>query len=290
MRSLDIALFCISIATEPCLTLMNSLTTIPACCPASAAVDAILQVRGLSVSAGARTILRKVNLDVPRGQVLGLIGPSGVGKSTLLKCLNRLIELSPGLTVSGDVLLEGKSILGRDVNPDDLRARIGMLFQQPVIFPTSIYKNVVFGVRRLGRVSRDDLPGIAESALREASLWDEVKDRLHEPAIKLSVGQQQRLCLARALACQPDVILMDEPTSALDPKSTQAIEDLIRRLRIRHTIVLVTHNIPQARRVTDWIACLCVTDSAGELVESACCDEVLDNPQCQAAVEYLKHA
>ncbi len=272
--------------------IMKSLTTIPdpACCPVPTAVDAILQVRGLSVSSGSRTILRNVNLDVPRGQVLGIIGPSGAGKSTLLKCLNRLIELTPGLTVTGDVLLEGKSIFGHDVNPDDLRARIGMLFQQPVVFPTSIYKNVLFGVRRLGRVSRGDLPGIAENALVEAALWDEVKDRLHEPATKLSVGQQQRLCLARALASRPDLILMDEPTSALDPRSTQAIEDLIKRLRTRHTMVLVTHNIPQARRVTDWIACLCVNDAAGEMIESACCDQLLDSPQCQAVVEYLKHA
>lgn len=261
-----------------------------ACCATIPPGDPVLEVRGLSVQAGGRYLLRGVNLKVAENQVFGLIGPSGAGKSTLLKCLNRLIELTPGLRVSGDVLLRGRSIYDRGVNPDDLRARVGMLLQQPVLFPTSIYGNAIFGVRHLGRVKRRDLPDIAERALREASLWDEVKDRLHDPANRLSVGQQQRLCLARTLATEPDVILMDEPTSALDPRSTQAIEALVQQLKSRHTIVLVTHNIAQARRVTDWLACLCVNDSVGEVVETACCDALLDNPQCQSVVEYLKHA
>ena len=249
-----------------------------------------MEVRDLTVTAGGRTILRGVNLSIPPGQAFGLIGPSGAGKSTLLKCLNRLAELTPGMRVAGDVLLDGSSVYDRAVRPDDLRARVGMLFQQPVTFPRSIYQNVIFGVRHLGAVPRRRWPEAAETALREAALWDEVKDRLAEPAGRLSVGQQQRLCLARALACGPEVILMDEPTSALDARSTQQIEDLIGRLKARHTVVLVTHNIPQARRVADRLACLCVNDDAGEVAETAPCDELLDAPASRAVAEFLKHA
>jgi phosphate transport system ATP-binding protein len=249
----------------------------------------VLEVRRLTVTAGGRTILRDVNLSIPPRQVFGLIGPSGAGKSTLLKCLNRLVDLSPGLRVTGDVLLDGRSVYGRAVRADDLRARVGMLFQQPVTFPRSIYQNVIFGVRHLGTVPRRRWSEVAEAALREAALWDEVKDRLGEPAGRLSVGQQQRLCLARTLACGSEVILMDEPTSALDARSTRQIEELIVRLKERHTVVLVTHNIPQARRVADWLACLCVNDEAGEVVETAPCDRMLDAPACRAVVEFLKN-
>ena len=247
----------------------------------------VLEVRGLSVHAGAKPLLRNVNFSVGRGQVFGLIGPSGAGKSTLLRCLNRLCDLIPGLRVTGDVTLHGTSIYraGTDVNA--LRARVGMLFQQPVVFPASVEENVLFGAQRLRPLRRADRAALVESALREAALWDEMKDRLRTAATHLSVGQQQRLCLARTLAVQPEIILMDEPTSALDPKSTQAIEDLIVRLKTRHTIVLVTHNVAQARRVTDWLACVCVRDGAGEIVESACCDAMLDNPQCREVIEYL---
>ncbi len=247
----------------------------------------ILSVRGLGVRAGGRTLLRGVNLEITPRQVFGIIGPSGAGKSTLLRCLNRLVDLSPGFRVEGDVLFHGRSIFARDVDPDALRGRIGTLFQQPAVFPTTIYRNVLFGVRHLGKTPRKEWPQVAEHALHEASLWQEVKDRLHDSALRLSVGQQQRLCLARTLATGPEVILMDEPTSALDPRSTEAIEELILRLKAQRTVVLVTHNIKQARRVTDWLACLCVRDSAGELVESACCDAMLDSPCCQEVVEYL---
>jgi phosphate transport system ATP-binding protein len=171
-----------------------------------------------------------------------------------------------------------------------LRARIGMLFQQPVVFPTSIAENVLFGAKRLRKLSRSERAELVESALTETALWSEVKDRLRSPATVLSVGQQQRLSLARTLAVKPEVILMDEPTSALDPKSTQAIEELILRLKERHTIVIVTHNVAQARRVTDWIACVCIRDGVGEIVESACCHAVLGNPQCREVIEYLAHA
>jgi phosphate transport system ATP-binding protein len=228
--------------------------------------DPILQTQGLTVMAGSRSLLRDVNLSIEPNQVFGLIGPSGAGKSTLLKCLNRLIELTPALKVQGDVRFHGKSILGTDSNADALRARIGILFQQPVVFPKSIYKNVVFGVKHLGTVRKADLPELAEQALREAALWDEVKDRLHQPAQRLSVGQQQRLCLARSLASRPEVILMDEPTSSLDPKSTEAIEQLIVRLKQDHTIVLVTHNVRQARQLADQLACVCVRDGVGQVI------------------------
>lgn len=250
----------------------------------------ILSVRNLGVRAGTRTLLKGVNLDITPRQVFGIIGPSGAGKSTLLRCLNRLVDLSPGFRVEGDVLFHNESIFGRGVNPDALRARIGMLFQQPAVFPTTIYRNVLFGVRHLGRTPRKGWPAVAEQALREASLWREVSDRLHESALALSVGQQQRLCLARTLATAPEVILMDEPTSALDPRSTEAIEELIIRLKERHTIILVTHNVRQARRVTDWLACLCVREGTGEVVESACCDAMLGSPRCQEVIEYLSAA
>ncbi len=262
------------------------------CCPALPATEAapILEVEGLAVHAAGKPLLRDVSFAVRPGQIFGLIGPSGAGKSTLLRCLNRLNDLIPGLRVSGSVTLHGASIYAPGVDVNALRAKVGMLFQQPVIFPTNIAENVLFGAKRLRKLSLSERAELVESALTEAALWSEVKDRLHSPAHSLSVGQQQRLSLARALAVQPEIILMDEPTSALDPRSTQAIEDLIFRLKQRHTIVIVTHNVAQARRITDWIACVCVRDGAGEIVESACCDAVLDNPQCREVIEYLSHA
>ena len=262
------------------------------CCPPPVATEVapILEARGLEVRAQGRVLLRNANFAVRPGQVFGLIGPSGAGKSTLLRALNRLTDLIPGLRVSGDVQLHGKSIYAPGTDVNALREKVGMLFQQPVVFPTSIAENVLFGAKRLRRLSLGERAELVESALTESALWDEVKDRLRQPATALSVGQQQRLCLARTLAVKPEIILMDEPTSALDPKSTQAIEELILRLKERHTIVIVTHNVSQARRLTDWIACVCVRDGAGEVVESACCDAVLDNPQCREVIEYLSHA
>lgn len=249
-----------------------------------------LRVRDLSVFANGKPLLRKVSFEVQPNQVFGIIGPSGAGKSTLLRALNRLTDLIRGLRVTGDVWLRDQPIYDAKVDVSALRARIGMLFQQPVIFPASIAENVLFGAKRLRSLDRAARHELVERALREAALWDEVRDRLRAPALALSVGQQQRLCLARALAVEPEVILMDEPTSALDPKSTQAIEELILRLKTRRTIVLVTHNVAQARRVTDWLACVCVREGAGEIVESACCDAILGNPQCREVIEYLEHA
>ncbi len=207
---------------------------------------------GLSVHSGARPILRDISCSIQAGTVFGILGPSGAGKSTLLKCLNRLIDLTPSLSVSGDITFHGQSIFGPAVDVDALRARVGMIFQQPVVFPVSIQRNVVFGLRHLQKLSKAELSLRAEKALREASLWNEVKDRLSEPAQRLSVGQQQRLCLARTLALDPEAILMDEPTSALDPKSTEALEELILTLTPARTVVLVTHNMAQADRVCDF--------------------------------------
>ena len=219
---------------------------------AEAALPApVLEARELAVHTRRRTLLRHVCLEVRRGTVLALVGPSGAGKTTLLKCFNRLLDLSPGLSVEGEVLLEGQPVYHRGVDADRLRTRIGMLFQQPVIFPGSVFRNAAFGLRH--EVPKRHWPERVEAALREAALWAEVKDRLGEPAAELSVGQQQRLCLARALALRPEVVLMDEPTSSLDPASTRAIEERVRRLAESHTVVLVTHDLGQARRVADHL-------------------------------------
>jgi phosphate transport system ATP-binding protein len=246
-----------------------------------------IETRALSVHAGDRPLLRDVNLAIEPARVLAIVGPSGAGKTTLLRCLNRMNDLTPGLRVSGEVRVAGGSIYARGVDVDQLRARVGMIFQQPVIFPGSVLDNVLFGVRHTGLLPRRAWRARAEAALREAALWPEVADRLGLPGKSLSVGQQQRLCLARALACEPDVLLLDEPTSALDPRSSAAIEELILRLKERQTIVLVTHNLGQARRVADAIVCLAVRDGAGEIAESGCCADVLDRPRSRELAHFL---
>ncbi len=249
--------------------------------------ETVLETRGLCVSHGRRILLRSVALQVEPRRVLGILGPSGAGKTTLLRCLNRLVDLVPDLAVSGEVLLHGRSIYAGGVDVDALRARVGMIFQQPVIFPGSIADNVLFGVRHTRRPPRRERPERIERALREAALWEEVHHRLREPAASLSVGQQQRLCLARVLAGEPEVLLLDEPTSALDTRSTAAIEELILRLRERHAIVLVTHNLQQARRVADTVAFLCVRDQAGEVVETGRCKDLLARPRSPEAVRHF---
>lgn len=262
--------------------------------------EPVLEVRDLTVRAGRHTLLRRIDFQVPRYRVLALLGSSGAGKTTLLRCLNRLAELSAGLRVQGQVCLcaeplyPASGVAGMD--PDRLRARIGMLFQQPVVFPGSIRRNVLFGLlhsdRRPARRQRDE---IVEKVLCQVALWDEVKERLGEPAATLSVGQQQRLCLARALALDPEVILMDEPTGALDPAATRAIEELIRRLRGERTLILVTHDPAQARRVADLVGIVARRggvngargEEAGELVELAPTETLFTEPRTPEARHFL---
>lgn len=253
----------------------------------------VLETRRLAVRTRRRLLLREVSLQVPRGSVLGLVGPSGAGKTTLLKCFNRLLDLTPGLSIEGEVLLHGEPIYRRSVDADGLRTRIGMLFQQPVIFPGSVFRNVAFGLRH--QVPRRSWPERAEAALREAALWDEVADRLDEPARELSVGQQQRLCLARALALRPEVVLMDEPTGSLDPASTRAIEEQVHRLAGQHTVVLVTHDLGQARRVSDRLGVILPRRSkeaptgerVGELVELGDTETLFRHPGDPEVAAYL---
>lgn len=237
----------------------------------------VLAARSVSVYAGDSPILRNVDLAVEARGVVGIVGPSGSGKSTLLKALNRMIDLErPPLRIAGSVEFHGASIYGPGSDPDILRSRIGVLFQQPVVFPRTIEQNVLFGARRLERLARPELETRLEEALTQAALWDEVKDRLDRRAATLSVGQQQRLCLARTLAVRPEVILMDEPTSALDPAATDAIESLILDLKTTHSVVLVTHDHRQAERVADWIGCVCLRDGAGELKQGATCIDLFE--------------
>ena len=238
---------------------------------------------GVRVKRDGHQLLRNVSFDIPRRMVTAIIGPSGAGKSTLLKCINRLIDLSTTLEVSGRVLFEGVDTRARFIDADDLRRRIGIVFQQPVVFPGSIERNVLFAASRFGNVNGDTL----ESTLRQAGLWSEVRDRLRQPAATLSVGQQQRLALARTLAGNPDVILMDEPTSSLDPKSTAQIEETIVALKETKTIVLVTHHLEQARRLSDWVACLCQRDGAGELMEADQCETVFCCPSREETMQFL---
>jgi phosphate transport system ATP-binding protein len=214
--------------------------------------EAVFEVRGLAVDYSGNTAIRDVSLDVYKNSVTAFIGPSGCGKSTFIRCFNRMNDLVPGAHVAGDVLYHGKDLYAADVDPVEVRRRIGMVFQKPNPFPKSIYDNVAFGPRVLRL--KGSLDERVETALKQAALWDEVKNRLKESALGLSGGQQQRLCIARCLAVEPDVILMDEPASALDPISTTRIEDLMHELKRLYTIVIVTHNMQQAARVADMTA------------------------------------
>jgi phosphate transport system ATP-binding protein len=233
--------------------------------------DAVFQLEDVSVLYGGIQALSGVSLTIPRNEIVALIGPSGCGKSSLLRTMNRMNDLIAGASVEGRIVYNGEDIYAADIDPVEVRRRIGMVFQKPNPFPKSVYDNVAFGPRLNGyRGSMDDL---VERALRHAALWDEVKDKLHASGMSLSGGQQQRLCIARALAVEPDVILMDEPCSALDPIATLKIEDLMRTLRDEYTIVIVTHNMQQAARVSDRTAFLTVDvdretgERTGTLVE-----------------------
>ena len=248
--------------------------------------EPIIDIRGLNVWYGEFQALRDIRLSIPGQRVTAVIGPSGCGKSTLIRCLNRMNDLTPGFRAGGLVLFEGEDIYARGVDPVDVRRRIGMVFQKPNPFPKSIYENVAFGARINGYTGR--LDEIVERALRQAALWDEVKDILKRNALTLSGGQQQRLCIARALAIEPEVILMDEPCSALDPVATLRIEDLMRDLSKSYTIVVVTHNMQQAARVADFTAVMMMAaDRAGEMVEFGRTRQVFTNPRDKRTEGYI---
>jgi phosphate transport system ATP-binding protein len=241
-----------------------------------------VDVREFSFWYGSRQILRNLTFALERNAVTAIIGPSGCGKSTFLRSINRLNDLIPGARHAGDILLEGRSVFG----PTDvvmLRQRVGMVFQRPNPFPRSIYDNVAFGPALNRLVSRRDLPDLVERCLRQAALWDEVKDRLDEPGTSLSGGQQQRLCIARALGNQPEVLLMDEPCSALDPIATQRVEELIVQLKRDYTIVIVTHNMQQAARVSDFSGFF----DRGELVEFSETERLFTTPAKERTEAYI---
>jgi len=249
--------------------------------PAPERVDPVVEIENVTVRYGGKPAVRNVTFDIGRNLITALIGPSGCGKSTLLRCLNRMNDLIPGATVAGKIRYHGQDIYDPNVDPVELRKLIGMVFQKPNPFPKSIYDNVAYGPRVTGM--KGNLDEIVERALRRAALWDEVKDRLKDNAYGLSGGQQQRLCIARCLAVEPEVILMDEPCSALDPISTARIEDLMVELKERYSIVIVTHNMQQAARVSDMTAFLTVEsddkgERAGELIEYGPTERIFTNP------------
>jgi phosphate transport system ATP-binding protein len=242
-----------------------------------------METRDLSISYGAKAAVKRVSVRLPEHEVTALIGPSGCGKSTFLRALNRMNDLIPGASFTGQVLLDGRDVLGAHLDAVELRRRVGMVFQKSNPFPKSILENVAYGLRVGGMSDRHQLAERVERSLRGAALWDEVKDRLHESALGLSGGQQQRLCIARALAVEPEVLLMDEPASALDPIATAKIEDLIHQLKATYTIVIVTHNMQQAARVSDQTAFFYM----GELVEVGSTEQIFTNPREQRTEDYV---
>ena len=249
-------------------------------------VEPVLETRNLSVAYGTKTAISNVMFQVPKNSVVSLIGPSGCGKSTLLRCFNRMNDLIPSATVKGTVKFAGQDIYGPDVDPTEIRFRIGMVFQRPNPFPKSIYENVAFGPRINGMT--DDLDEIVESSLRRAAVWDEVKDRLSDSGLSVSGGQQQRICIARPLAVNPEIVLMDEPASSLDPISTQAIEQLIQELSSEVTIVIVTHNMQQATRISDYAAVMMAGEErVGQLIEYGTNDQVFGNPKDERTEAYV---
>ncbi len=243
----------------------------------------ILQAKDLHLYYGQTEALKGIDFEIQEKKITALIGPSGCGKSTFLKTLNRMNDLIPSVSITGEVLFQGKNILEKDVDVTQLRRQIGMVFQKPNPFPMSIYDNIAYGPRLHGNHSRSELDELVERSLRGAALWDEVKDRLKKSAMGLSGGQQQRLCIARALAVQPDVLLMDEPTSALDPGSTLRIEDLMADLKKDYTVVIVTHNMQQAARISDQTAFFLT----GNLVEYGNTGELFANPKDKKTEDYI---
>jgi phosphate transport system ATP-binding protein len=251
--------------------------------PAAAPQSAKMETRDLTIRYGDKPAVRRVSLRLPERQVMALIGPSGCGKSTFLRALNRMNELIPGASFDGEILLDGRNVYERHLDAVELRRRVGMVFQRSNPFPKSIFENVAYGLRVGGAKDRAEIAERVERSLRGAALWEEVKDRLHESALGLSGGQQQRLCIARALAVEPEVVLMDEPASALDPIATAKIEDLIHELKASYTIAIVTHNMQQAARVSDQTAFFYM----GELVEVGPTEQMFTNPRERRTEDYV---
>ncbi|MBE6862724.1 MAG: phosphate ABC transporter ATP-binding protein [Ruminococcus sp.] len=246
-------------------------------------MSSIITVKDMCLWYGASQALKNINIDIPKNRITALIGPSGCGKSTFLKTLNRMNDLIPGVRVEGDIRYNGKEIFDASVDVNKLRREIGMVFQKPNPFPMSIYDNIAYGPRTHGITAKSKLDEIVERSLKNAAIWDEVKDRLKKSALGLSGGQQQRLCIARALAVEPHILLMDEPTSALDPISTSKIEDLAAELKSKYTIVIVTHNMQQAVRISDNTAFFLM----GELVEFGKTEKIFSMPSDKRTEDYI---
>lgn len=242
-----------------------------------------ISVKDLDLYYGDFKALKNINIEINPNEITAFIGPSGCGKSTLLRCLNRMNDLVEGCRIEGNVLLDGTDIYGKNVDVNLLRKKVGMVFQKPNPFPMSIYDNIAYGPRTHGIKNKAQLDEIVETSLKNAAIWDECKDRLKSSALGMSGGQQQRLCIARALACQPEVILMDEPTSALDPISTSKIEELVLELKKKYTIVIVTHNMQQAVRISDKTAFFLL----GDLVEYGQTDQIFSVPKDKRTENYI---
>jgi phosphate transport system ATP-binding protein len=247
------------------------------------ASDHKMVVRDLNFYYGKYRALKSISLTIPQNRVTAFIGPSGCGKSTLLRCMNRIYELYPDQRATGEIVLDGRNVLDKDQDPNLLRAKVGMVFQKPTPFPMSVYDNIAFGVRLYERLSRNKMDERVEWALRKAAIWDEVKDKLRQIGTQLSGGQQQRLCIARAIAVKPEVLLLDEPASALDPISTLKIEELITELKDDYTIVIVTHNMQQAARVSDYTAFMYL----GELIEFDDTNVIFTKPNRKETEDYI---
>jgi len=247
-----------------------------------------ISTRDLSLYYGTKAAFKGVNLSIKPGSITAVVGPSGCGKSSFLLSLNRLAELIPGCRVKGIVQIGEHDIFDPDTDLTSLRLSMGMIFQKPNPFPLSIKENITLPLKEHGTVGKNELDARVENVLKEVGLWDEVRDRLHTPALSLSGGQQQRLCFARTLALEPKVLLLDEPCSALDPLSSSIVEDLITELRGKYTIIIVTHNLPQARRIADYIAFFWVRDNVGTLIEYGATEQVFNEPENELTEAYIK--
>ncbi len=249
-----------------------------------------ISTRDLNLYYGNKPAFKGVNLSIKPGSITAVVGPSGCGKSSFLLSLNRLAELIPGCTVSGSVRVGEHDIFDPETDLISLRLSIGMIFQKPNPFPLSVKENIALPLKEHGTVGKNEIDSKVEKVLKEVGLWDEVRDRLNSPALSLSGGQQQRLCIARTLALEPKVLLLDEPCSALDPLSSSVVEDLITELRGKYTIIIVTHNLPQARRIADYVAFFWMQDNAGALIEYGATKQIFNEPENELTEAYIKGA